>query len=53
MMYIPPLVKNIVAANKNLSVYGIGPIGNNSLPFYAGRWVDPITGRIRTLPTPS
>lgn len=53
MTYIPPLVANIVKANEKLSNYGIGPISDKSLPFYAGRWVDPITNKIRLLPPAS
>ena len=51
--FIPPIIKNIVKANDTLSNYGIGPTSNKSLPFYAGRWVDPITARIRLLPPAS
>jgi hypothetical protein len=35
------------------STRGIGPISNNSLPFYVGRWIDPTTGRVRVLPPAS
>ena len=32
---------------------GFGPIGKNSFPLYAARFIDPLTDRIRTLPKPS
>lgn len=51
--YIPNMVKEIVKANTLFSVAGIGPISKNSLPFYAGRYIDKVSGRIRVLPNPT
>ena len=48
--YIPMLVNNIVAMNSSFSKAGIGQKSAKSLPFYAGRWVDTVTGNIRLLP---
>jgi hypothetical protein len=50
---IPPIIRNLVRANKEFVKTGFGPVSANSFPLYAGRFVDPLTGRIRTLPTPS
>lgn len=50
---IPPIVKNLVAADKNFSDAGFGPISQNSMPFYVGRWLDPVTMRVRLLPPAS
>jgi hypothetical protein len=47
------LVKSGVNRAQINKVKGIGPISNNSLPFYAGRWIDPITNKIRILPKAS
>lgn len=44
-------MQNIITANDNLSKYGIGPKSSSSLPFYAGRWIDPASGRVRLLPS--
>jgi hypothetical protein len=49
--YIPPIVSNIVLANNDFSTAGIGPVSKQSLPFYVGRWFDPLSGRVRILPT--
>ena len=46
-------MRNLIRSNETLSTYGIGPISDNSLPFYAGRWIDPTTNRIRLLPQAS
>lgn len=51
--YVPPLVQSIITADKNFSKAGIGQKSPTSLPFYAGRWVDETTGRIRLLPRAS
>jgi len=32
---------------------GFGPVGKESFPLYGARYLDPITGAIRTLPKPS
>lgn len=44
-----------MAANDRLSSYGFGPISNSNkgIPLYAGRWLDPVTGSIRILPSAS
>lgn len=36
--------------NQNLSKAGMGPIKDNGLPLYLGRWLDNATGRVRILP---
>lgn len=51
LQYIPPVISNLVNSNTQLSKFGIGPVSGTSLPFYAGRWIDPVTGRVRLLPT--
>ena len=50
---MPKLVSDIVNFNSVFSNAGIGPISPSSLPFYAGRWIDKVTGRIRVLPNPT
>lgn len=40
-------------ANQAFVNTGFGPVGKDSFPLYAARYVDPITGNIRTLPKPS
>lgn len=47
------MVKEIVQANSLFSSAGIGPVSKNSLPFYAGRYIDKASGRIRVLPNPT
>jgi len=51
--FIPPIVKNLILANDLFVKSGFGPIGKNSFPLYAARFIDPLTDRIRTLPKPS
>lgn len=50
---VPLIVKDIVAANDNLSTAGFGPVNSNSLALYAGRWMDTTTGTVRILPNAS
>ena len=50
---LPPIVKSLMESNKALGFAGVGPIGKNSFPLYVGRYHDPITGAIRTIPKPS
>ena len=40
-------------ANDQLSDSGVGPLKNNGLPLYVGRWIDPQSGSIRLFPKPS
>lgn len=47
------MVQQLVATNLQFSQSGIGPISRTSLPFYTGRFMDKITGRVRVLPTPT
>lgn len=53
MKAVPPLVKNLIQANDHFDKTGVGPVSKNSLPLYVGRYVDPLTGDVRTFPKPS
>lgn len=50
---IPPIVRSLVQANDAFVHTGFGPVSKDSFPLYAARYIDPITGNIRTLPKPS
>lgn len=47
--YVPQTITELVKANMTLSKYGIGRVSAKSLPLYAGRYLDPFTGRIKTM----
>lgn len=36
-----------------LSTSGFGPLKRGGLALYAGRWIDPVSGRVRLLPPAS
>lgn len=50
---VPTLIQDIVDANSSLSKTGFGPLRKGGLALYAGRWIDPATGRVRLIPTAS
>lgn len=37
--YLPPMVRSVIQSNATLGFNGIGPVGPNSLPMYAGRYI--------------
>ena len=45
------MVADLVSFNKEFSKVGIGQKSAKSLPFYAGRYYDPASGRVKILPT--
>lgn len=47
--FVPAMVYELMKSNLTLSKYGIGRVSAQSLPFYAGRYLDPFTGRIKTM----
>jgi len=52
--FVPLIVQQLENAGRRFGVTpGIGPVSKDSLPLYAGRYVDPLTGAVRTLPKPS
>lgn len=52
-MYVPAIVRNLISANDAFVKTGVGPVSKNSFPLYVARYYDPLTGMIRTLPSPS
>jgi hypothetical protein len=49
---VPQIVRELVQANNELNFVGFGVISKNSLPLYAGRFYDKVTGRTRIIPKP-
>lgn len=47
------MVQQLVSMNDDFSKAGIGQVSAKSLPFFVGRFIDPVTGRIRILPKAS
>ena len=45
------MVQAVIAANKELGFNGLGPVSQKSLPLYAGRFTDRVTGQIKTIST--
>jgi hypothetical protein len=50
---VPNIVKSIVDDNKDFSNYGLGKVSGKTFPLYAGRWIDPVTGKVKMLPKAS
>jgi len=43
----------VVKADKILGYGSFGPVKQNGVGLYGGRYIDPITARIRTIPAPT